>query len=59
MSKHGIESPERSQEYRAGEEARRLGLSKETCPFGIAKGVKRGLFLAGWHDMDIALGGRS
>lgn len=59
MSKHGIESPERSREYRAGEEARRQGQSKESCPFGMARMMKRSLFLAGWIDMDIALGGRS
>ena len=59
MSKHGIESPERSQEYRAGEEARRSGQSREACPFGLARMFKRSLWLAGHHDMDIALGGRS
>ena len=59
MSKHGIESPDRCPEYRQGEAARKQGQSKESCPFGMARMIKRSLFLAGWIDMDIALGGRS
>ena len=59
MSKHGIESPERSQEYRQGAEARKHGDNQAACPFGMARMIKRHLWLAGFIDMDIALGGRS
>lgn len=54
MSKHGIESPERCPEYRQGADARRHGQAKESCPFGVARMVKRHLWLAGWIDIDIA-----
>lgn len=57
MSKHGIESPERCPEYRQGADARRHGQAKEACPFGVVRMIKRHLWLAGFIDMDIALGG--
>lgn len=51
-----IGHPEQTHAYREGAEYRRRGLSKEACPWGLGQLMKRHLFLAGWHDMDIALG---
>lgn len=55
MSAEGINSPECRHEYKAGERARKQGLTREACPWGASRMLKRSLFLAGWHDMDIAL----
>ncbi|MCY1275349.1 hypothetical protein D9M68_651030 [compost metagenome] len=51
-----IEHPERTHAYQEGAGYRRHGLGREACPWGMGDMKQRHLFLAGWHDMDIALG---
>lgn len=39
--------------YELGRQARTAGLERNRCPYGIANGVRRGWWLAGWHDADM------
>lgn len=50
-----IEDPERTHAYREGADFRRRGLSKEACPWGAGQLKKRHLWLAGYHDTDMAM----
>ncbi|MOA70299.1 hypothetical protein D3C78_1990820 [compost metagenome] len=57
MNHEGIDIPERQSEYKEGVVARKQGLGRDSCPYGFSCGVRRSLFLCGWHQTDMALAG--
>ena len=42
--------------YESGREARRLSISKRSCPYGMGRMRERHWWLAGWNDEDIGIG---
>ncbi|WP_313461547.1 ribosome modulation factor [Pseudomonas nitroreducens] len=50
--------PERTAEYIEGAESRRGKFSRGACPYGQHMMFERSLWLAGWHDTDMAMTAR-
>lgn len=50
-----IEHPEQTSAYRQGAESWHRGFRREACPWDFGEMMKRHLWLAGWHDTDMAL----
>ncbi|MCY1360695.1 hypothetical protein D9M68_437280 [compost metagenome] len=50
-----IGRPERTQEYHNGASDRRQGITTKACPWDFGNMLKRSLWLAGWHDTDMAM----
>jgi ribosome modulation factor len=39
--------------YQLGRHARKEGLERNRCPYGVTNAARRSWWLAGWHDADM------